>query len=122
MVRMCHQKHVHTSHGPPSSWTGCRLATTKGSTDSYVPCQPKLEKLLFYIWNKGCFSLPKSDESTSHLISPVKSNQKLFVDSSTCILHGFYWVLQDDKPHDEVDTINCHRLVFYLILLHSLFQ
>ena len=45
-----------------------------------------LEEHLFYVCDKTCFSLPKSDEDANDLISQVRSNQKLFVDRSACIL------------------------------------
>ena len=84
-----------------------------------------LKEHIFYVYSKSYFSWPKSDEDTNDVISKVTSNQKLFVDRSlsipsTAVKYNadFFVVLQDEKPHDEVDTKTCHQLVLCLILLY----
>ena len=78
-----------------------------------------LKEHLFYVSNNCYFSLPKSDESTIDLNSQVSSNQKLFVDRSTCILNAVV-KYKTDKPHNEVDTINwCSICCFCISVLND---
>ena len=59
--------------------------------------------------------------STLRSVQPEALCCDIYLHTEQCsqIQCRFYWVLQDDKLHDEVDNITCHQRMLYL-LSHNL--